>query len=236
MKAKKLNRRDFLRISALTAAGAALAACGPTPTQPPAPEPTQKPTEVPPTEAAQVQPTATPVPPTEAPVLTVKERLEAIGFLPGAPDHERGWETELPLVATPPDAEPIVVTGNKRVEVGDELVSDETETSPFWQISMELFNIDWQVAWMATAGDMSTKYNLAMARLYLVLISPAVAIHATCQSMLNSSILICQKGLVSVSSLTSSSPTSTRLLPVTTIGSASGGVATRGSSVSHPRS
>ena len=155
MGAKKLNRRDFLRMSALTAAGVALAGCGPTPTPT-----TPAPAKVPATAA----PEDTPMPPAEEiPTLTAKERLEAIGFLPGAPDHEKGWETELPLAATPPDAEPIVVTGNKRVEVGDELISDETETSPFWQISMELFNIDWQVAWTATAEDMSTKYNLAMA-------------------------------------------------------------------------
>jgi putative aldouronate transport system substrate-binding protein len=156
---KKLSRRDFLRMSALTAAGAALAgcACPPPPETPGAA--TAKPTAEPTTKPGE----PTKVPPTEVPVLSVAERLDAIGFLPGAPDHEKGWETTLPLAKTPPDAEPIVVKGSKRVEVGDELVNDETDTSPFWQISMELFNIDWQVAWTATAEDMSTKYNLAMA-------------------------------------------------------------------------
>jgi putative aldouronate transport system substrate-binding protein len=158
---KKVSRRDFLRMSALTAASAALAGCAcETPPPPPA---TSAPTEAPATAEPTPVPEATPVPPTEAPALSVKESLEAIGFLPGAPDHEKGWETILPLVQTPPDAEPIVVTGNKRVEVGDELISDETATSPFWQIGMELFNIDWQVAWSATAEDMNTKYSLAMA-------------------------------------------------------------------------
>jgi putative aldouronate transport system substrate-binding protein len=160
MKSKKLSRRDFLRMSALTAAGAALAGCA---CQPPA-------TETP--AAATAKPTAAPtakpgeptnVPPTEVPVLSVEERLKAIGFLPGAPDHEKGWTTILPPVKTVAAPEPIVVKGCKRVEVGDELVNDDPDTSPFWQISMELFNIDWQVAWTATAADMSTKYNLSMA-------------------------------------------------------------------------
>jgi hypothetical protein len=154
MKSKTLSRRDFLRMSALTAASAVLAGCA---CQPPvAPGAT-----VPATAKPTAKPGETEVPATAVP--SVKERLEAIGFLPGAPDHARGWETGLPLVQAPPGAEPIVVTGNKRVEVGDELISDETATSPFWQIGMELFNIDWQVAWMATADDMATRYNLSMA-------------------------------------------------------------------------
>jgi hypothetical protein len=106
---------------------------------------------------------ATVEPTEEVPILLVKERFQEIGWLPGAPDHELGWETELPLVTTSPSAEVIVITGIKRVEVGDELVNDDPETSPFWQISRELFNIDWKVAWTATAEDLSTKYNLAMA-------------------------------------------------------------------------
>lgn len=160
---KKLSRRDFLRTSALTVAGVALAGCGPaaTPTTS-APEKVAATTA--PEATSTAAPEATPVPPVEEmPALTVKERLETIGFLPGAPDHAKGWETILPPVQTAPAPEPVVVTGCKRVEVGDELVNDETATSPFWQISMELFNIDWQVAWTATAEDMTTKYNLAMA-------------------------------------------------------------------------
>jgi len=158
MKSKKLSRRDFLRMSALTAAGAFLAGCA---CEAPA-------TETPAAATAKPEPTPEPgeptkVPPTDVPVLSVAERLEAIGFLPGAPDHEKGWETTLPTVDTVPAPEPIIVKGCKRVEVGDELVNDDPETSPFWQISMELFNIDWQVAWTATAEDMTTKYNLAMA-------------------------------------------------------------------------
>jgi hypothetical protein len=50
---EKLSRRDFLRLSALTAAGMALSACGPTPTEEPA-EPVEEqpaePVEQPPAE------------------------------------------------------------------------------------------------------------------------------------------------------------------------------------------
>jgi putative aldouronate transport system substrate-binding protein len=139
---EKLSRRDFLRITALAAAGAATGCASPTAT----PEP----------------PTPT-VEGTPVPVLSVKERLEAIGWLPGAPDHERGWETYLPLVDTAPDAEEVTITGSKRVEQEDMLLSEETDTSPYWQVSMELFNINWQLAWTAVADDLPTKYNLGQA-------------------------------------------------------------------------
>lgn len=155
---RNLTRRDFLRLGALTTSSILLARCA-TPTETPG-----APTEALPT-AASASPTAT-----EAAVAAVTEtmasvsdRLKAIGFLPGAPDHEKGWETLLPDVATPAGAEPIVIMGGKRVEIGDEGISDDTATSPFWQVSMELFKIDWQVAFTATAGDLGTKYNLAMA-------------------------------------------------------------------------
>lgn len=46
MNSKKLSRRDFLRMSALTAAGAALAACAPKPTPKPTVEPTKPPVKV----------------------------------------------------------------------------------------------------------------------------------------------------------------------------------------------
>jgi putative aldouronate transport system substrate-binding protein len=69
----------------------------------------------------------------------------------------------LPEASTPPDAEPIVVKGAKRVEIADTGISDDTTKSPYWQVSMELFKIDWQVVLTATAGDLGTKYNLAMA-------------------------------------------------------------------------
>lgn len=58
MDQKRLNRRDFLRLSALTAAGAALAACGPAPT----PQVVQETVEVPVEQTVVVQATATPPP------------------------------------------------------------------------------------------------------------------------------------------------------------------------------
>jgi len=155
---KKLSRRDFLRLGSLTAGGAVLAACTSVDLSPTAAPPTAvPPTAIPATTA----PGATAVP-TEV-IASVKDRLKAIGWLPGAPDHEKGWETLLPDVTTPLSADPVVVLGAKRVETGDVGVSDDTATSPYWQVSMELFKVDWQVAWTAVAADLGTKYNLAMA-------------------------------------------------------------------------
>jgi putative aldouronate transport system substrate-binding protein len=160
---KRLSRRDFLRLGVLATGGSILAAC----TTPPAPTAAPLPTAAPPTTAAAtaVPPTAVPptVAPTAVPVASVKDRLKAIGWLPGAPDHAKGWETILPNVSTPPNAAPVVIKGGKRVEISDQGISDDTAKSPFWQTSMELFKIDWQVALTATAGDLGTKYNLAMA-------------------------------------------------------------------------
>lgn len=69
--AKKLTRREFLRLSAIAGAGAVLASCAPpTPTPAPptaAPPPTTAPTAVPPTAVPKPAPTATPVPPTATP-------------------------------------------------------------------------------------------------------------------------------------------------------------------------
>jgi ABC-type glycerol-3-phosphate transport system substrate-binding protein len=71
----KLNRRDFLRVSALTAAGAALAACGPTPT----PETVE--VTVPVEQTVVVEPTQPPTPTTVPP-----EEMEANIVYMGADD------------------------------------------------------------------------------------------------------------------------------------------------------
>ncbi|MEP7359686.1 MAG: hypothetical protein ABI847_20710, partial [Anaerolineales bacterium] len=147
---QKISRREFLRLGTLTAGGAILAACGTSTT------PTAAPTAAATTSAPTVAPTV-------AAALAAKDRLKAIGFLPGAPDHAKGWETILPNVATPANADPIVIKGAKRVEIGDVGVNDDAKASPMWQVNMELFKIDWQVAWTAVAADMGTKYSLAMA-------------------------------------------------------------------------
>jgi len=161
---RKMSRRDFLRLGTLTAGGAILAACNVqgTPTAEvatAAPTAGTAATAVPAATAAATTAAATAMPN----AATVADRLKAIGWLPGAPDHAKGWTTILPDVSTPPTADPVVVMGSKRVEIGDVGISDDTKTSPFWQVSMELFKTDWRVAWTATAGDMGTKYNLAMA-------------------------------------------------------------------------
>ena len=90
MKERKINRREFIRLSAMSAVGAAAAACGAPATQAPAPTavppaaaptavpPAAAPTAVPPTAvpAAVVPPTAVPptaVPPTAVPAAKYKE-------------------------------------------------------------------------------------------------------------------------------------------------------------------
>ena len=83
MKGRKIDRREFIRLSAMTAVGAAAAACGAqaTPTAAPAtavPPTAVPPTAVPPTAvpAAAAAPTAVPptaVPPTAVPAAKYKE-------------------------------------------------------------------------------------------------------------------------------------------------------------------
>jgi len=83
MSDKSLSRREFLRASVLTAAGAVIASCAPAPTATPVPPtavPAAKPTDVPKPAATAVPPTAVPptavpkptaVPPTARPVTTI---------------------------------------------------------------------------------------------------------------------------------------------------------------------
>jgi len=159
---QKLSRRDFLRLGTVAAGGAILAAC--TTATPTAAPTAAAPTAAAPTAAATTAPAATSAPAaTPAVVSAVKDRLKAIGFLPGSPDHNKGWETILPDVTTPASADPIVIMGSKRVEIGDVGVNDDAKASPMWNINMELFKQDWRVAWTAVAADLGTKYSLAMA-------------------------------------------------------------------------
>jgi len=154
---QKLSRRDFLRLGTVTAGGLILAAC--TTNAPP----TAAPTAAAPTAAAPTAGAAATTAPTAAAAASVKDRLKALGVLPGSPDHNKGWETILPDVTTPASADPIVIMGAKRVEIGDTGVNDDPKTSRPWNINMELFKIDWRVAWTAVAADLGTKYSLAMA-------------------------------------------------------------------------
>jgi len=97
-----LSRREFLRISSLTAASTLAAACAaPTPTAPPAVEPTPAPPEVEPTAPPEVEPTAPPEISrySEAPMLAdlvaagelppVDERLPENPYI--ALTEETGW-------------------------------------------------------------------------------------------------------------------------------------------------
>jgi len=66
MSSNRISRREFLRLGAVTAAGAALAGCGP--------KETAAPTAVPPTVAPTAKPTAVPTAaPTAAPVSMYQE-------------------------------------------------------------------------------------------------------------------------------------------------------------------
>src|SRR5437016_5098323 len=109
---QKLSRRDFLRLGTVAAGGAILAACTTA-------TPTAAPTAAAPTAAAPTAAATTAAAATPAVVATVKDRLKALGVLPGSPDHNKGWETILPAVTTPASADPIVIMGAKRVEIGD---------------------------------------------------------------------------------------------------------------------
>jgi hypothetical protein len=135
----------------MTAGGIILAAC--TTNAPP----TAAPTAAAPTAAAPTAGAAATTAPTAAAAASVKDRLKALGVLPGSPDHNKGWETILPNVSTPASAAPIVIMGAKRVEIGDAGVNDDPKPAPCG-ISTELFKIDWK--WPDGALGPGTKYSL----------------------------------------------------------------------------
>jgi peptide/nickel transport system substrate-binding protein len=95
-----LSRREFLRFSALTAAGIAAAACAKTPTEAPqAATPTQAAAAATPTQAAKEEPTATPAPagPTEGQAPMLQEQVAA-GTLPDVQERLPGTPLVLPVV------------------------------------------------------------------------------------------------------------------------------------------
>jgi putative aldouronate transport system substrate-binding protein len=149
MMARKLSRRDFMRMSALGTAGLLLS-CQRTPE-----------VEAPPVEA---QATTAPV---VGPPKSAVEVLRAAGVrMPGSPEHPRGWTTELPdLPMGYPKAETMVITTSRRVDTGTKFEQgDDLENNPWSRMIKELFNIEFKVLWTWTSGDEANqKYNLAMA-------------------------------------------------------------------------
>lgn len=174
MKDAQITRRDFVRISALAAGGAALAACSKATTAAPTAAPaTEKPAEptkgaVGPTKAA-AEPTKTQAAEaTAVPMaLTAEELLTQAGLpLPGAPNHPKGWKITFPgLPEGMPLATPVTITSSRRV---DSTVSfaegDGVDNNHFTRYMKALLGIEWKAAWTwIAADDGDQKYNLAMA-------------------------------------------------------------------------
>ncbi|MCL5997312.1 MAG: hypothetical protein M1546_14835 [Chloroflexi bacterium] len=153
---KHVSRRQILKFTASLAIGTGLTAC--MPAQVTQPTVASNATEVPvaPTEAGAAATAAV------MPAATVEERLKKIGWLPGSPDHAKGWKTILPEVTSAPATEPMVVWANKRVELGDK-ISDDPKDSPMVQISKELFGLDFQTKFSGGGDDWTTKWTLAIA-------------------------------------------------------------------------
>src|SRR5262245_57437808 len=89
MSSEKLTRRSFLRMLAISGAGAVLAACGGTPAGKPTAAPAAEPTAAPaaqPTAAPAAEPTAAPAEPTAAPAAepTAAPAAEKAGEFHGA--------------------------------------------------------------------------------------------------------------------------------------------------------
>jgi len=140
---KKINRRSFIRATAVTAGAAALAACGapatpaPAPTPLPeatkAPEPTVAPTEAP---AAAPEPTAAP---TEAPAAAPAEGCQ-IDWTPTNPPSPKVYD---------PPVEIKVIT-NPRSEYYPEGMS--YGNNPAWQEILDNTHIKWTTHWEEGAG------------------------------------------------------------------------------------
>jgi len=94
--------------------------------------------------------------------VSVEDRLRKIGWLPGSPDHPKGWKTTLPNVTAAPPPQLMTVWANKRVELGDKF-SNDSKDSPMVQISKELFGLDFKLKFSGGGDDWSTKWNLALA-------------------------------------------------------------------------
>jgi putative aldouronate transport system substrate-binding protein len=173
MKEPKISRRDFIRISALAAGGAALAACSPAATVAPTsaplpemPEATAEPTKAAQPEATQAEAAATA---TSAPAaaLTAEELLIQAGLpLPGAPDNPKGWKITFPaLPEGMPLATPLTITSSRRVDSTVAFAEgDGVDNNYFTRYMKAILGIDWKAAWTwITAEDGDQKYNLAMA-------------------------------------------------------------------------
>ena len=103
MDSKTLSRRDFLRASALTAAGAALAACAPS-----APEAT----EAPAAEEPAVEEPAAEAPATEAPAAEAPAPAEAVNVVMMHQRNELSEEEEAQFEADYPDVAIELIEGN----------------------------------------------------------------------------------------------------------------------------
>jgi multiple sugar transport system substrate-binding protein len=123
MTSKKFSRRDFLRMSALTAAGAALSACAcPTPT----------PTEAPPTEAPQVTEA-----PTEAPAVAEPRKVRlAVGGWAEENMNDLLERTEF-TQNTGIEVEVVLRTDTKETELTRLASAVQSGTSPYDVIDFE---------------------------------------------------------------------------------------------------
>jgi putative aldouronate transport system substrate-binding protein len=169
MNKKKLNRREFLQISSLAAAGVILASCTSQATE--TPVPTEEATTAPTATAAPTAiaaPTATTVPTaTKVPVKTADELIKAAGLpLPGAPNNTKGWSVKLPAV---PDGMPLAellkintcatINQTFKFPPGDDVVNN-----PFTRMIKAVMNIQIEEKWTASsADDFNQKMNMSMA-------------------------------------------------------------------------
>ena len=185
----KVSRRDFLRLTGLTATGAILTACAPQATAVPTTASAAPTKAAEPTKAAAVEPTKAPVatavpptavPPTKVPSLKAADYVTAKN-LPGSPKNPRGWTTNLPDI---PQSwlgkKPITISVTRRVDTGTQFAEGDTlENNPFSRMLGELSGITFKPAWTwSTPDEANTKYNLAMASKqlpdYMETVPPAI--------------------------------------------------------------
>jgi putative aldouronate transport system substrate-binding protein len=154
---KRCTRRDFLRMTSITAGAAALAACAPATTTAP---------------MSAVDPTATTAPLKAAEVTATTAATKVpyqweMGVDLGSPNHARGWAVKYPNLPAAPADPPIKIMASRRAGTVKFAKNDDINNNPFTRLMQKQFGIEWTTTGTGfNAGDgdeMREKYNLAMA-------------------------------------------------------------------------
>lgn len=159
---KTLNRRDFLRMTAMGSGAILLASCGGG--VPAVSDATTAPvaaTAAPVAATAGSAATTAPAATTVAPVAAAFVK----GVTPGSPNAAHGWTTMLPPAPEGlPLNPPVTITSSRNAINIKFAEGDSLDNSPFTRLIKEQLGIEWKTTFsFATAEEREQKYNLATA-------------------------------------------------------------------------